>query len=114
VESVAFSLWGVFLESLWSVIIILLLEGFLGTVAVSSAGLTALEACELLSRHMVVCSRAMAVDCFWEISFDELFLYLGFGTRWRDKFSDLRIFPQKCKYKDVNEFHVFHLSDVTT
>ena len=36
-----------------------LLEGLLGIVAVSGAGLAALEACELMSRHMVACSGAM-------------------------------------------------------
>ena len=40
----------------------------------SGTGLAALEACELLSNHMIACSGAMAVDCFQEISDDEQIL----------------------------------------
>ena len=42
-------------ESVWSDVTASLLEGFLGTIAVSGAGPTALKAYELLSRHMVAC-----------------------------------------------------------
>ena len=48
-----------------------LLEGFFGTVAVSSAGLAVLKVYELMSRHMIACSGSMAADYFREISFDE-------------------------------------------
>ena len=35
------------------------MQGFLGITAESNAGLTALEVCEMLSRHIVACSGAM-------------------------------------------------------
>ena len=61
------------------------LEGFLGIDAVSGASLDALELCELLSKLIITCSRAMALaiieDCSRKISTDEqslLFLYQGF------------------------------------
>jgi len=51
---------GVLSESVLSDIAASLLEGFLGITAVSDAGLAALKACELMSRHMVACLGAMA------------------------------------------------------
>jgi len=42
----------------------------MGTIAVSGAGLTALKACELLMRHIIVYLEAMVVDYFQEIFFD--------------------------------------------
>ena len=47
-------------ESILSDVIALFLEGPFGIVAVSGAGLANLEACELISRHMVACSGAIA------------------------------------------------------
>ena len=116
-RNIAFSFWGIFLEFVWSDVVALLLKGFLGTVAVSNAGLTVLEACELLSRHMVACSGARAVDCFRKISSDKqnfVVLVSGVWPRWRNKFSNLLCFFSKCKHRDENEFDVFHLSDIMT
>ena len=67
-------------ESIWSEVAALLLKGFLGVVVVSSAGLAALKACELLSRYIVAYSRAVVVGCFWEISFDEQTVILVSGS----------------------------------
>jgi len=55
---------------------------FLGTVAVSSAGLAALKACELLSRLMLACSGTMVVDYFREISSDEQVLIVLLSEIW--------------------------------
>ena len=51
-------------ESIWSDTVVSFLEGFLRIVVASGAGLAALKAYELLSRHMVAYSEAMAVDYF--------------------------------------------------
>ena len=45
----------------------------------SDSSLVVLEACELLSRHMVACIGARAVGCFREISSDkQIFVVLVF------------------------------------
>ena len=69
----------------------------------SSAGLVALEACELLSRHMVTRSGVMTVDYFREISSGgQVFIVLVSGVYkwWQDRFPDLLYFF----FKSVNDF----------
>ena len=57
----------------------LALGGLLGHHCVT--GLASLDVCELLSRLMIACSRAMTVDCFREISSDEqIFVVLVSGV----------------------------------
>ena len=46
----SFGSWGAIVAS----------KRLLGVIAMGSVGLTALEACELMCRHMVACSGAMA------------------------------------------------------
>ena len=76
VGNAAFSFWGVLPKFVWLYVTALLLKGFLGTVAVSGAGITALKACELMSKHMVAFLRAIAVSCFREISSNEQIFFV--------------------------------------
>ena len=50
--------YGMFAGIFWSEVIASLLEGCLGVVVASDAGLTALKMCELLSRLILACSGA--------------------------------------------------------
>ena len=73
------------LESAWSDVVALLLEGFLGIVAESGAGLVAFKACERLSRHIGVCLEPMMLmrkeDHPQKISSDEqVFVVLVSGV----------------------------------
>jgi len=73
--------WGVLSEFDLSDIVASILEGFFGVIAVSDAGLTNLEACELMSRHMIAFSGAMPDVCFREISSEErIFFVLHRGS----------------------------------
>jgi len=69
----------VFTRSIWSDVVSLV-EGFLGIAAKSGTSLAALEACELLSRHIAAYLGIMMLmrkeDCPQKISDDQV-LYRG-------------------------------------
>ena len=85
------------LKFIWLDVDASLLEGFLGITAESGTGLAALKVCELLSRPMLACSRAivfMRKTALEEISYDEQIFIVPISRVckwWQDKFLDLCI-----------------------